>query len=146
MNYTIVPLDHNILETSLASFLETLSVLSDPGAITLEQTQQILQKTIVQDGHVFVALTDDQKVIGTIKVQLEQKFQRQGAISANIEEVVTNPRHQGKGIGSALMNHAIAFAKEAGAYKIVLDCKDTMVGYYARFGFEEGGTCMKYYC
>ena len=48
----------------------------------------------------------------------------------------TRKGFEGLGIGSALINHALHFAKGAGCYKVVLDCSDTNISFYQKTGFK----------
>ena len=53
--------------------------------------------------------------------------------------VDTSPRYQHQGYASALMRRVIADTRTAGRRGLVLTCKDRLVGFYARFGFEDEG-------
>jgi len=53
--------------------------------------------------------------------------------------VDTRPEYQRKGYAGQVLNRAIADAKEQGRAGLVLTCKDALVHYYAKFGFEDEG-------
>ena len=53
--------------------------------------------------------------------------------------VATDPAHQHRGLASLLMRRVVADARAAGRTGIVLTCLDPLVGFYARFGFEDEG-------
>ena len=53
--------------------------------------------------------------------------------------VDTHPDYQRKGYAGQVLNRAIADAKEQGRAGLVLTCKDALVHYYAKFGFEDEG-------
>lgn len=58
-----------------------------------------------------------------------------------IENVVTHAAHRGRGLGQAVVRHAIAQAWGLGAYKVVLTTsrKDPAVwAFYERCGFDSG--------
>ena len=47
-----------------------------------------------------------------------------------------NPKFQKQGIGEALMRHMIKSAGERGKKAVVLTCKDHMIPFYKRIGYE----------
>lgn len=53
--------------------------------------------------------------------------------------VDTAPAFRHRGFAGALMTRVVADAREAGRRGLVLTCKDRLVGFYARFGFEDEG-------
>ncbi len=144
--FTIKLLSKEILEIQHQSLIITLEWLMPVWPLITEECISLLDRITKQEWYVFVAIDDNSwEIIGSVKLQLEQKFQRGGAISANIEELVTRPWFQKQWIGSALMKHAIDFAKQEDVYKIVLDCWDLLVKFYEKFWFEQKEQCMKLY-
>ncbi len=117
-------------------FYETLDNLRPVGGLTPEQGREVLRKIKGQDGHVFVALEDDQ-VVGAVTLLVEQKFIRKGALAGHIEDVSTRKGHEGKGIARQILAKAIAYAKERGCYKVILDCDEALIPFYAKSGFVE---------
>lgn len=53
--------------------------------------------------------------------------------------VNTIPEYRRNGYAGELIKRAIADAKEQGRKGLVLTCKDKLVRYYAKFGFENEG-------
>lgn len=53
--------------------------------------------------------------------------------------VLTAPAHRERGHAGQLLRRAIADARAQGRRGLVLTCKDALVPYYARFGFEDEG-------
>ena len=53
--------------------------------------------------------------------------------------VNTIPTHRRRGFAAQLLRRAISDAREQGRKGLVLTCKDHMVSYYARFGFQDEG-------
>ena len=47
-----------------------------------------------------------------------------------------NPKFQKQGIGEALMRHMVKSAGERGKKAVVLTCKDHMIPFYKRIGYE----------
>ena len=53
--------------------------------------------------------------------------------------VDVRPREQGKGYGALLMRTMVQDAKKQGRKGVVLLCKERMIPFYRKFGFEEEG-------
>ena len=53
--------------------------------------------------------------------------------------VNTIPEYRRQGCAERLLRRAIADAKERGKAGLVLTCKDKLMHYYAKFGFENEG-------
>ena len=53
--------------------------------------------------------------------------------------VDTHPDYQRRGFAERVLNRAISDAREQGRAGLVLTCKDALVHYYAKFGFEDEG-------
>jgi glucosamine-phosphate N-acetyltransferase len=115
-------------------FAETLSVLS-PVNLDHEGLIKVFQRRLKSGVHTYVALHEDQ-IIGTISVIIEPKFIRNGGYVAHIEDVAVRVNCQLKGVGRALMEHAEKVSKDAGCYKIILDCNESNVGFYEKLGYR----------
>ena len=126
-------------------FFETLQALSHAPILDKDTCEQLLQSITQQWTSIFVAIdTQTEDVIGTISVMLEQKFLRQGAIAAHIEDVSVHPNYQKQWIWSLLLEYARTFALQNKAYKIILDCDTKLVWRYAKNWFAEVGVCMRF--
>lgn len=53
--------------------------------------------------------------------------------------VETDPAWQKKGIAEAMINHTIALARSLNLNGITLACKDRLIPYYQKFGFQKTG-------
>jgi ribosomal protein S18 acetylase RimI-like enzyme len=90
---------------------------------------------------VFVA-TDGDVIVGSYEFLLMDNLAKGGAKTAIVEDVAVDPRVQRKGIGRKMMNHAMALAKEKGAYKLVLSSNKNRTeahAFYESLGFERHG-------
>lgn len=59
--------------------------------------------------------------------------------SVAIFSVAIDPKVQGKGVGKTLLNDFIERMKKAGKESILLICKDNLIGFYKKFGFQTLG-------
>jgi glucosamine-phosphate N-acetyltransferase len=128
-------------------YFSTLKNLSELGGIEVNmvKAEKILNNIIANPHHrIFVAIDRaTAEVIGATTLLVEQKLIHSGGKAGHIEDVVTRKGFEGMGIGSALISHALRFAKTAGCYKVVLDCSDANIKFYQRAGFKIHETSMR---
>jgi glucosamine-phosphate N-acetyltransferase len=128
-------------------FFQALSNLADLGRITEEnkRAEDILFEIKSSPFYkIFVAVKDDGQIIGSTTLLIEQKFIHDGGRVGHIEDVATNGKYEGKGVGSALVRRAVDFAKEKNCYKVILDCSENNVQFYKRMGFKAHNLSMRY--
>ena len=53
--------------------------------------------------------------------------------------LAVHPQWQKRGIGSALLQRLIAYARETDMEQVILTCKEEKISYYQKFGFENQG-------
>jgi glucosamine-phosphate N-acetyltransferase len=143
VEYEIKELTKEDLIDDKEGFLETLRNMSETGEINLEDAEKILLEIKLQNGIVFIAKTNDKKIIGAVKLFIEQKFIHNGGKVAHIEDVAVRKEYEGNGIASEIIKKIIPFAKQNGCYKIILDCKDNLIPFYQRFGFYTNENCLR---
>ncbi len=127
-------------------FFDTLSSLSHVGNIAdqNDRAEKILSEIKSYPFYtIFVAVKEDNKLIGSITVLIEQKFIHNGGKVGHIEDVVTRKEYEGMGIGKALVLKALDFAKENTCYKVILDCSKSNVEFYKKIGFKEHEVSMR---
>ena len=89
-------------------------------------------------GHVLGA-SQDGRVVG-MTVLLYTISTALGARVALLEDMVVMPQERGRGIGSQLLNYALAFARDNGCRRITLLTDDLNIGarrFYVAHGFAE---------
>jgi len=94
---------------------------------------------------IILVIEKDDKIIGTAKLLIEQKFHNNFAKMGHIEDVVILEEYRGSGYGSLLMEKLIELGKEKNCYKIVLNCNKENIDYYKKLGFMEKGLEMSLY-
>jgi glucosamine-phosphate N-acetyltransferase len=123
-------------------FLETLSHLRNVN-LDIKKAKEIFRKKSNQDNKIFVAVNENGKIIGSTTLLIEQKFIHEGGLVGHIEDVVTNKEFRGLGVGSAVIKKAIEVAKQAGCYKVILNCSEENFPFYEKLGFKKHGTEMR---
>jgi glucosamine-phosphate N-acetyltransferase len=127
-------------------FFDTLSSLSHVGNIAdqNDRAEKILSEIKSYPFYtIFVAVKEDNQLIGSITILIEQKFIHNGGKVGHIEDVVTKKEYEGMGIGKALVLKALDFAKENTCYKVILDCSKSNVEFYKKIGFKEHEVSMR---
>jgi glucosamine-phosphate N-acetyltransferase len=118
--------------------LEFLSVAD----FDMEEAGEILRDRLKHGVRTYVALLDG-KVVGTTSLFIERKFLHGGGRTGHIEDVVVHGAFQKRGIGSALVKHAVQEAKKAGCYKVILDCNLDKEHFYSNLGFQRRAIQMR---
>jgi len=140
MNYKIRELALSDLEKE--SFFETLSNLKLTAGLSPLQAKKIFNDCKKRGIEIYVATENDQ-IIGTIRLLFEPKFYHAGKMSAHIEDVATHKNHTGKGVASFLIKEVIEICQKRDCYKIILNCTDDLSGFYKKFGFKLSDNCLR---
>lgn len=102
----------------------------------------LIKMTASESGSIWVAETDNNQLIGTATMIIEQKFIYNCAKLVHIEDVCVHPDYRGRGLGKQLVQHLISVAAEQDAYKVTLNCSDENIGFYTACGMERRGNQM----
>lgn len=88
-------------------------------------------------GHFWVAVNEQEEVIGTIGVQSHDEG------VGEIRRLRVHPNHRRRGVGSRLLEQAIRFCREANFLKIMLDThieREPAIKLFEKFHFRHGRT------
>jgi glucosamine-phosphate N-acetyltransferase len=122
-------------------FAEALSGLAEVD-LNLARLLDVFDTRRRQGIVTFVAVENDQ-VLGTASLLVEQKFIHSGGKVGHVEDVAVNPTFRARGVGRALVDHLVGEARRRGCYKVILNCADYLVGFYAAAGFREASHGMR---
>ena len=125
-------------------FLESLDFLRKASNIDKNKAKEILKKIKQTPNHIIHVAVDDNKIVGSTTLLIEQKFIHDGGLVGHIEDVVVRKDYEGKGIGIKLVMSMLERAKEKNCYKTILDCKDDVKQFYERIGFKRESNGMRY--
>jgi GNAT superfamily N-acetyltransferase len=81
-------------------------------------------------------------IVGSYALLVMDNLGHRGAPSAVVEDVVVEPAQQGKGVGRAMMCHALAQARRRSCYKLALSSnvkRDRAHAFYEGLGFTRHG-------
>ena len=125
-------------------FLESLDFLRKSSDIDKNKAYDILRKIKQNPDHIIHVALDNNKIVGSTTLFIEQKFIHNGGRVGHIEDVVVRKNYEGRGIGMKLVISLLNRAKEKNCYKTILDCKDDLKIFYERIGFKSELNCMRY--
>jgi GNAT superfamily N-acetyltransferase len=90
----------------------------------------------------YVAVDGAGAVVGTFALLIMDRIGHRGSPSAVVDDVAVAPDRQGAGIGRRMMQVAMARARAAGCYKLMLSSnlkRTDAHAFYDRLGFERHG-------
>ncbi len=121
--------------------------------ILLNQLKKIDISIINQDEawENFINNTSSNSIVGLYKNKIvaygslvvENKVR--GEVAGHVEDIVVDSDVRGKMIGVSLIKELIKIGKSKNCYRITLFCKETLVNFYSRNGFEVNNVVMKKY-
>ncbi len=82
-------------------------------------------------------------LLGAGTLLMEWKFIHGGSQVGHIEDIVVSQKARGRGLGRRIVNFLSNRAKEKGAYKVILDCKEELKGFYEGSGFKKAEIQMR---
>jgi ribosomal protein S18 acetylase RimI-like enzyme len=128
-------------------YLELLESLTTVGNISYEDwTKRFLEIDTNPNIQIWVIYcVDNNKIVGSSTILLEEKFIHSLGKVAHIEDVVISSQYRGAGLGKLLINCLIDIANSKGCYKIILDCEHDNTQFYRKCGFTILGDQMGLY-
>ncbi|CEF68877.1 Glucosamine 6-phosphate N-acetyltransferase [Strongyloides ratti] len=125
-------------------YLELLGQLTTTGDVTeTEWIKRFNSMKSTSDGvpqSYYIAVIEDlttKKIVGSVTLVIEFKFIHHAGCRGRIEDVVTDKNYRGRRISHILNRTLVSLAKELGVYKLSLECKDSLIGFYGNFGFKK---------
>ena len=127
-------------------FLESLDFLTSTITLTSDKNKakEILKKIKQNPNHIIHVAVDDNKIIGSTTLFIEQKFIHDGGLVGHIEDVVVRKDYEGQGIGMKLVSSLLDVAKQRKCYKTILNCEDSLKPFYEKIGFKKATNEMRY--
>ncbi|CAN6280186.1 unnamed protein product [Urochloa humidicola] len=131
-------------------FISLLSQLSAcPDLTASEFAARFAELAAQGDDHVILVAEDptapERRVLATGCLFVERKFLRGGGKVGHVEDVVVDAAARCKGLGLRIVCRLVEVARDAGCYKVILDCTPELRAYYAKCGFVEKGVQMAVY-
>ncbi|KKP96022.1 MAG: hypothetical protein US13_C0001G0124 [candidate division TM6 bacterium GW2011_GWE2_36_25] len=124
-------------------YIELLGQLTECGQINFSKF--CLFRYGLNPQHIVLVIEncDQGKIIATGTVLIEPKLIHSGRLVGHIEDIVTDESVRGHGFGKNIVLKLAQYAKVAGCYKVILDCKAENVPFYEKCGFTVKGSEME---
>jgi GNAT superfamily N-acetyltransferase len=116
--------------------------LDDGNVLPVAEAEQIYQRMRTYPDYTLHVAICEGRIVGTFALLVMDNLGHLGALSAVIEDVAVDPQWQGRGVGKAMMRHALRLAHERGCYKAMLssNLKRTQAhAFYDSLRFERHG-------
>ena len=136
-----------VRQATAADLPSVLALYAQPAmdngnVMTIAQAESLFaQFSQYPNYRLFVACKND-AIVGTFALLVMHNLAHQGTPSAIVEDVVVSEAYQTQGIGRDMMHHAMALAREAGCYKLVLSSnqkRERAHAFYESLGFQRHG-------
>lgn len=127
--------------TQLVALLQQVSLdkpREDPGPPLPEAYQRAFREVDADPRQHLLVAEVDGRIVGTVVLIIVPNLSYQGRPWAELENMVVDESHRGRGIGEALVRRAESFARDAGCYKLTLTSSKRRTDahrFYERLGF-----------
>lgn len=126
-----------------SGLLESLDSLRPASHMGREAASRAMASISANPNHVMLVAERGGRVIGATTLLIEPKIIHDGGLVGHIEDVAVRDGERRAGAGSALVRAAIAEARRAGCYKVVLECSEQLVPFYERLGLSRHSVSMR---
>ena len=126
-------------EKGLSSLLELYKQLNPDDNILDERIIKNIWENIKNQNIKYFIAKDNEKIIGSCYICIIPNLTRGGKSIGFIENVITDIKYRGKGIGKIIMENAIKYAKENNCYKVILQSGNKRTDaheFYKKLGFD----------
>lgn len=132
-------------EADLPAILDLYSQagLDEGVRVPLEKAQAQFARLAAYPSHSIYVVTDNGgSVLATYALLIMDNIAHAGAPLAIVEHVAVAASHQSRGIGTAMMRHAMDLSRAAGCYKLALSShvkRERAHDFYDKLGFTRHG-------
>lgn len=126
-------------------YLSLLSQLTKVGNYSQEKYEEQFDAMKQMSGCHYVLVIEDTscgksgKVVANATLLVERKFIHNAALRGRIEDVVVDKDYRSLHLGSFLLEFLTALSRELCCYKVTLDCKPDVEGFYKKCGYLNEG-------
>ncbi|TPX36650.1 hypothetical protein SmJEL517_g01400 [Synchytrium microbalum] len=129
-------------------FLTALSQLTTVGTISKAQfidRYNYLKKHNYEYFTIVIEEVGKKKIAAAGTIFVERKFIHENSLVGHIEDIVTLTDYRGLNLGKAIIECLKHIGKNAGCYKIILDCSEKNIPFYNKCGFVQKEYEMAWY-
>tara|TARA_B110000259_G_scaffold44786_2_gene51925 strand:- start:2 stop:421 length:420 start_codon:yes stop_codon:yes gene_type:complete len=112
--------------------------------ITFEKFSNFINN-ILNDKHIILVIEDENELIGTGTLLIEDKITYGGCKLGHIENIFIHENCRGLKLGIKLVDELIKIAKKECCYRIELNCDESLIKFYEKNNFIKYQTIMSLY-
>lgn len=135
-----------IIETDYnKGYIDLLSQLTIVGNVSYDSFRIQLELINKSMFHNIYVIEENNKIIATGTLLIEEKIIHNCGKVGHIEDVVVHKNYRGLKLGKKILEYLIHKSKDFGCYKTLLDCDEKNVGFYEKCGFKKKCVTMAKY-
>ena len=118
------------------NYFELLQQLTDveKEKITFDMFSQFIDN--LNENHIIIVFEKDGKLLASGTLLVENKVIHGLSKVGHIEDIVVDKSARGLGLGKIMIDYLVNIAKE-NCYKVILNCKESNIGFYEKCEFEK---------
>jgi glucosamine-phosphate N-acetyltransferase len=125
------------------NYFDLLSQLTNAFTISFDQFSQFIKS--LNDNHQVWILIDNNIIIGSATLIIEQKLTHGFKSVGHIEDVIIHSDYRGMNLGSEIVKKLIDISQNSNCYKVILDCNDKKEIFYNKCDMVKTGIQMSKY-
>ena len=133
------PLERSDYEKGYLELLSQLTKVGNYSKSRYEAHFDAMKQMIGCHYIVVIEDTETAKVVANATLLVEKKFIHGAVNRGRIEDVVVDKDYRKLHLGSFLVELLTVLSRELGCYKVTLDCKSEVEGFYQKFGYLNEG-------
>lgn len=129
-------------------YLDLLAQLTSVGEVSSQQFKERFAEVAQRPNDYRIVVIEDpthRLIVATGTLLVERKFIHGGGKIGHLEDVVVHGSMRGKHLGMRIIWELTRISKEAGCYKVILDCAEKNTSFYEKCGFEVKNVGMALY-
>jgi len=138
---------YELIEDIKYQYLNLLSFLTETPPISTEEfIQQIIK--ISELGDIIICYSNEHDkitILGSGTIIYEPKIIHGCKNVGHIEDIVVHEKYRGQGIAQKILTKLTDNAYNKNCYKVILDCKNELIPFYEKMGFQQNNYQMSKY-
>jgi glucosamine-phosphate N-acetyltransferase len=147
--FNIIQNNMENIEDIKTQYISLLSFLTYTPNITtsqfLYQINEISKMGDIFICYVYNITSKSINILGSGTIIYETKIIHGCKNVGHIEDIVVHENYRSHGIGQKIVEKLTELANKKNCYKVILDCKETLIPFYEKIGFEQKGSQMSKY-
>lgn len=101
---------------------------------------------VLNENHIIIVLEDnDENIIGTGTVLIEEKLTYGGCKMGHIENILIAEKYRNNGYGEKIVKKLLEVCDNKKCYRVDLNCNKELEYFYKKNGFQKKHLCMNIY-